>query len=458
MMPEFLQRRILRPQAMADGQINYEAYSDLELRQALLTIDQQAFPLNYERLKATLDARARGELSPAAGESADPGSSGSDPAVPREILEFEELLLRLTPRTPVTYALIAINVAVFAAMAWAGAGLLEPNPLVHIAWGSNLVPVTVDGEWWRLGTSMFLHFGMIHMLVNMWVLYANGRLVERMFGSARFLILYLAAGLCGSMASAGWNPAVNSAGASGAIFGVLGGLGAFLVAKRCRVPSEVVRAQSKSVAVFVLFNVINGLAHQGIDNAAHFGGLVGGFLVGLALARPLTPESREVSHSGYVSGVVAAVAVCLVASAALVGNARDRFSPEARFSAAAVWFEYREPKVLAAYNEMINASHAGKSTDTDVFRHLNADVIPFYAEAVERLYWNRDVADPQDDTRRKLTRYVSLRKESMSMFADALQINSRDGAEKAMQLQREGDRLVDEINAAAKAESESAKP
>ena len=113
--------------------------------------------------------------------SGDPMAESQSP----EVTEFADALRRLPARTPVTYALVAVNVAVFAAMAFAGAGIVESNPLVHVRWGSNLVPVTVDGEWWRLGTSMFLHFGLIHLFVNMWVLYVNGQLVERMFGSAR---------------------------------------------------------------------------------------------------------------------------------------------------------------------------------------------------------------------------------------------------------------------------------
>src|SRR5688572_11688771 len=167
---------------MADGDINYGTYSDLELRQALLSIDPQAFPQNHANLKATREARSLGD---APSTSLTPKSESTIAEVAPEILEFGDLLLRLTPRTPVTYALIAINVAVFAAMAWAGAGIFAPDGSVHVAWGSNLVPVTVDGEWWRLGTSMFLHFGLVHLVVNMWVLYANGQLVERMFGSTR---------------------------------------------------------------------------------------------------------------------------------------------------------------------------------------------------------------------------------------------------------------------------------
>ena len=438
---------------MLDGQINYESYTDLELREALISIDREQFPVNYGNLTAAIAAREFG----ASRRAETPGGTVTSDT-PSEVGQFEERLLTLTPRTPVTYALIAINVVLFLAMMVAGAGVFEPDARVHILWGSNLVPVTVDGEWWRLGTSMFLHFGIVHLLVNMWVLYSNGRMVERMFGSTRFLILYLTAGLCGSLASAAWNPAVNSAGASGAIFGVLGGLGSFLAAKRCRVPREVIRAQGKSVGAFVLFNVINGLAHQGIDNAAHLGGLVGGFVIGLALARPMTVEARELPDERYVINVIGTASCCLVVSALLVGFVRSKHSAENRFKAAAVWFENREPGVLSRYNAAIELSHAGNLSDTELADRVNAEVLAFYTEANRRLAWKPQVAGPFDEIRQKLGRYVDLRERSQSTLVDALRTGNPEMVELAMQLQRDADLLVSEFNAEAEASAAAANP
>src|ERR1700741_1513371 len=107
----------------------------------------------------------------------------------RELAEFQRNLAALPSRTPVTGCLIAAKVGVFAAMTLSGISPTDPDGYSHIAWGSNLVPVTVAGEWWRLGTSMFLHFGIIHLAVNMWALYAQGGLTERLFGRTRFLLL-----------------------------------------------------------------------------------------------------------------------------------------------------------------------------------------------------------------------------------------------------------------------------
>ena len=262
-----------------------------------------------------------------------------------ELLEFQRNLAALPDRAPVTWALIAANVAVFAAMTLSGISPVDPDGLGHIAWGSNLVPVTVAGEWWRLGTAMFLHFGLIHLLVNMWALYAQGGLTERLFGSTRFLLLYVFAGLAGSLASAATHAAINSAGASGAIFGVVGGLTAFLLVKRNGVPMQVMRAHRASLVPFLLVNAAFGFTHPGIDNSAHVGGLLAGFLVGLALARPVNPASRARPEPARVAGIAAACALALVVACAVgIPAIKARMGADDRAAAAELLRYYREAR------------------------------------------------------------------------------------------------------------------
>jgi len=206
---------------------------------------------------------------------------------------FEQAIQRLGTRPTVTYGLVVANIGVFLLIASQGGGWLVPQPKVLVHWGSNFGPATVSGEWWRLFTSMFVHFGLVHLALNMWVLWSIGRLTERMFGSLSYALLYVFAGLCGSVASIWWHPNVNSAGASGAIFGLLGGLLAFLVNPATGVPPTIVASQRRSALVFIAYNLLNGFTHQGIDNACHLGGLVGGFLMGWMLAKPLDLTARE---------------------------------------------------------------------------------------------------------------------------------------------------------------------
>ncbi|MBS0420039.1 MAG: rhomboid family intramembrane serine protease [Proteobacteria bacterium] len=210
-----------------------------------------------------------------------------------EHTSFNAALATLPTGTPVVLALLIANIAMFTVTAFAGGGLFQANGAVLVNWGTNYGPRTLEGEWWRLLSSSFLHFGVLHIALNMWALWSIGPLTERLFGSAYFLVLYLFAGLCGSFASLYWHPDINSAGASGAIFGVLGGLLAFMVNPRTRIPPSIAATHRNSALVFIAYNLVNGAAHAGIDNAAHIGGLVSGIAMGFVLARPLDQDSRQ---------------------------------------------------------------------------------------------------------------------------------------------------------------------
>jgi rhomboid protease GluP len=219
--------------------------------------------------------------------------------------EFHDRIDYWSPSTPVTWTLLALNIGIFALMWWqrhehssAAAqvlGLIDwrnnaasmLRSLQLVAWGSNVGRLTLNGESWRLLTSMFLHGGLLHLLFNMVVLYQAGQLAERIFGSLRFTGLYLIAGLCGSLASVLWNPHVNSVGASGAIFGIVGGLFAFIHREHSGVPPTVVKDLRGSLLPFLLFNIGAGFLYPHTDNAAHLGGLAGGWLAGHLLARSL---------------------------------------------------------------------------------------------------------------------------------------------------------------------------
>lgn len=131
-----------------------------------------------------------------------------------------------------------------------GGGLIKVNPDVMIGLGTDYTPLTLGGQWWRLLTSVFLHFGLLHVAFNMLALYVNGLMAERIFGSVRYLVIYLVAGLAGSVASLLWHPVVNGAGASGAIFGILGALLAFFVKREGGVPASVIKAQRNSAMIF----------------------------------------------------------------------------------------------------------------------------------------------------------------------------------------------------------------
>lgn len=210
-----------------------------------------------------------------------------------EHADFHARLNAMNSRATVVPVLIAINIVVFIAMCVNGVDVVAPKGSDVIRWGSNYGPLTAGGQWWRLLSNTFLHFGVLHIALNMWALYASGRTAERLFGSARFLVLYLFSGIAASMVSLLWNPNVNSAGASGAIFGVFGGMLAFVLNKRNDVPPSIMAEHLNSTLGFVGYSLFYGMVHSHIDNAAHVGGLAAGLMMGAILARPLTRGGRR---------------------------------------------------------------------------------------------------------------------------------------------------------------------
>jgi rhomboid protease GluP len=179
----------------------------------------------------------------------------------------------------VTYGIIAINVVVFILMVIDGAEIFAvTNGLVHIKWGSNVTALTLSGDWWRLITSTFIHFGIIHLAMNMYALYTAGVYLEPMLGKTKYITAYFCTGIIAGIVSLWWHKeGVNGAGASGAIFGLYGVFLALLFTNL--IPKQVRSALLQSIGIFVVFNIVYGM-RSGIDNAAHIGGLVSGMLIG----------------------------------------------------------------------------------------------------------------------------------------------------------------------------------
>lgn len=170
-------------------------------------------------------------------------------------------------------------------------GGLTPTSQVLFDLGAKWNPAIVDGQYWRLLTATFLHGSLLHILFNGYSLYAVGPAVERFFGTARFLAVYFISGLAGSVASYAFSPSL-SVGASGAIFGLVGGLAAFFYASRATL-GDMARQQLGSLATVVMINLFIGFGSGGsIDNFAHIGGMLGGAAVGLLLAPRLTIDER----------------------------------------------------------------------------------------------------------------------------------------------------------------------
>lgn len=180
----------------------------------------------------------------------------------------------------VTYTIIAICIILFAMMYLLGNGSTDTLTLINF--GANYDLLTKEGEYYRLLTSMFLHIGILHLLCNMYSLYIIGKEVENLFGKWKFLIIYLLSGISGSILSLAFSHNTVSAGASGAIFGLLGALLYFGYYYRTYLGATI----RTSIIPVIIINLVIGFLSPGIDNAAHIGGLIAGVLTSMMVGIP----------------------------------------------------------------------------------------------------------------------------------------------------------------------------
>lgn len=180
----------------------------------------------------------------------------------------------------ITYALIAICTIVFIMMYLFGNGSSNAETLINF--GANYDLLTKNGEYYRLFTCMFLHIGIMHLLCNMYSLYIIGKEVENLFGKWKFLVIYILSGICGSILSLAFSNNTISAGASGAIFGLLGALLYFGYYYRTYLGATI----RSSIIPVIIINLIIGFLNPTIDNAGHIGGLIGGILVSMSVGVP----------------------------------------------------------------------------------------------------------------------------------------------------------------------------
>jgi membrane associated rhomboid family serine protease len=178
---------------------------------------------------------------------------------------------------PATYVLIAINVVVFMVEIAQGAGgLFTEQGSQFVADFALYGPSVAEGEWYRLVTSGFLHANVMHIGFNMLILFFLGRLLEPALGTPRFLALYFASLLAGSLGALVLSPDALTLGASGAVFGLAAAT--FIIAR-----GRGMDALAGQIGFLILFNLFFSLASARISLGAHLGGLIGGALCALAV-------------------------------------------------------------------------------------------------------------------------------------------------------------------------------
>lgn len=224
--------------------------------------------------------------------------------------------LRVPQARPLwTYVILGINLLVFASTWLLGRNLV-------LALGAKVNQAIVAGEVWRLATAVFLHADLVHIAFNSYALLVFGPHVERPYGRGRFLMIYGLTGLAGSAMSFLLSPRA-SVGASGAIFGLVGAMGAYFYRYRDRIVAG--RARLATMLSIAVYNLAYGFAVPGVDNWAHIGGLLAGLTLGWFLAPryqviqpgPLGPPQvvDEVSPFEWLKGLalVGLIIVLMVA-------------------------------------------------------------------------------------------------------------------------------------------------
>lgn len=252
----------------------------------------------YEELKPSLVSNEQDILS-------------QPPPTTKEKLTSFFAIFKPTKGYFITPILINLNIAIFILMVISGVNFMLPDNESLIKWGANFRPVTLEGEWWRLITNCFLHIGILHLLLNMYALLYIGLLLEPHLGRTRFIGAYILTGITASIASLSWHDLTISAGASGAIFGMYGVFLAMLTTNLIEKSAR--KALLTSIAVFVGYNLINGLK-EGIDNAAHIGGLIGGLVIGYAYV----PSLKKPEAAGLKYSILGVLTVLILAASFIV--------------------------------------------------------------------------------------------------------------------------------------------
>jgi len=186
---------------------------------------------------------------------------------------------------PITFILIILNVLVYIFTAIQSGDVIDMDVEILAELGALYGPYTVqDAQWWRLGTAIFLHGGMTHLLMNMFSLYLIGRGVEQYFDTKSYISIYMFSGFLGGLVSLYMHPASVGVGASGAIFGIFGALAGFYLAHRGQI-EEHSKAFMKDFAIIMGINLVLGFSIEAVDVSAHMGGLVIGFIGGFIISK-----------------------------------------------------------------------------------------------------------------------------------------------------------------------------
>lgn len=333
----------------------------------------------------------------------------------------------------VTPVIVFLNVAVYVIMVLSGVSFIAPSTGDMLLWGANLRMETLDGEWWRLLTCCFLHYGIIHLAFNMYALVSLGYFLEPLIGKRNFLFSYLLAGLGSSIASTWWNENAVSAGASGAIFGMYGVFAALLTTNYFK--GEGRKALLSKVVGFIVYNLILGFGIGIVDNAGHIGGLISGLLLGYSIY--FIFKAKQPAHASLIIAGMTALMLSLATYMyfTLPNNTGRYFS--------------NMDKVHELEVKALNIYKLPETTDRLVFMDSLKKSILYIDSATVIVSQTKTLNLPEQMIGRTvlIKSYLDLRKDFFTTYLKAVSVDSMDFySEKMKELNQKIEKKINEID------------
>jgi membrane associated rhomboid family serine protease len=288
----------------------------------------------------------------------------------------------LSARVLITPLVIAANVVAFGLMATASNAVNGFNPLQLAAWGANSGLLDLSGQWWRLVTYQFLHANLVHVAINMFVLWTVGRVTERLYGRVAILFVYLAAGVIAGLASAVWNPFQITVGASGSIFGVVGAFIAIVPLRRDEIPGSTLRYLPIAV-LFAAVNLYFGASQPAVDNAAHAGGLLAGLVIGAVMTVSGKTRRHTIARRAIIT---AAVSIGLALPPLwYLGAFQYRRTALQDFADTHAWYVRGERPNLQLWSNLGGQAASGAISNDALGHRFQYEILPFWSDATRRL-------------------------------------------------------------------------
>lgn len=317
------------------------------------------------------------------------------------------VLKEQTPVPRVTHVLLGINFGAFVVTAVMSMRVFTTNWELLRDVGAAYPPLTTDGQWWRLVTPVFLHADVIHLAVNMLVLWYMGGFAERLFGGAPYTVLYLGSGLIAGMAGLYLTPGTVSVGASGALFGVLGGVIGFGLRRR-HDPLErrILRPAAVFASLFIAYQMLLAPT-EGVDVAAHATGGIAGLLLGLLMGHPIREES--VRRRPRIAMIGAAATVLVTGLGCVLA---PRYAD--MYEVAIAYWKHEERAMATAREVRDAAKDADAAT---VAGRIQSDVLPAWEAMYDLLPTEPAVPSIFHEIRRRMRAYVDARLAAIHAWA-----------------------------------------